>query len=107
MGELFKILDRLGGPGRLIVGGVGLATVAAVFYLVMSAGPASQAPLYTNLTAKQAGDIPAALAGAGISSSLGDNGSSVQVPTSKIAQARVAVAQAGLVANGEHQGWEL
>src|SRR4051794_11902905 len=107
MGDLFKILDRLGGTGRLIVGGVGLATVAAVFYLVMSAGPASQAPLYTNLTAKQAGDIQAALAGAGIASKLEDNGRSVTVPTSKIGDARVAVAQAGLVTGGEHQGWEL
>src|SRR4051794_12716999 len=107
MGELFKILDRLGGTGRLIVGGVGLATVAAVFYLVMSAGPSSQAPLYTNLTPKQAGDIQAALAGASVTSTLGDNGTSVSVPTAKIGAARVAVDQAGLVTNGEHQGWEL
>jgi flagellar M-ring protein FliF len=107
MGELFKILDRLGGTGRLVVAGVGLATVAAVFYLVMSAKPASDAPLYTNLTPKQAGQIQASLAGAGITSTLGASGTSVLVPSSKIADARVAVATDGLTTGGEHEGWDL
>jgi flagellar biosynthesis/type III secretory pathway M-ring protein FliF/YscJ len=68
MSELLKVLDRLGGTGRLLVGGVGALTVAIVFYLVMSAGPASLTPAFTNLTPKQAGQVEAALASAHITS---------------------------------------
>ena len=47
MSEALKVLDRLGGVGRLLVGGVALATIAIVFYLVTSAGPAAYAPAFT------------------------------------------------------------
>ena len=41
MGDFLKVIDRLGSVGRLVVGGIAVATIAAVFYLVTSAGPAS------------------------------------------------------------------
>src|SRR3954449_7606032 len=107
MSELLKVLDRLGGTGRLLVAGVGGLTIVVVFYLVTSAGPAAYAPAFTNLTPKQAGDVEAALASAHITSKLGDQGSTVLVPSSKIDDARIAIDKAGLRTGGDHQGLEL
>lgn len=50
MQDVLRVIDRLGSVGRLVVGGIAIATVAAVFYLVTSAGPASYVPAFTNLT---------------------------------------------------------
>src|SRR4051812_37602813 len=107
MSDILKVLDRMGGVGRLLVGGIAVATIAIVFYLVTSAGPAAYAPAFTNLTPKQAGDIEQTLAAAHITAKLGDAGSSVLVPSSKIDDARIAVDKAGLVTGGQHQGMEI
>ena len=93
-----------GGLGRLLVGGIGALTVAIVFYLVMSAGPASMTPAFTNLTPKQAGQVEAALAGAHITSKLGDAGTTVMVPGSKVDEARIAIANAKISLDGANQG---
>jgi flagellar M-ring protein FliF len=105
--DALKVFDRLGGVGRLLVGGIALVTIAVVFYLVSSAGPAAYAPAFTNLSPKQAGDVEAALTAAHIPSKLGDAGSSVMVPSSQIDAARIAIDKANIVTGGDHQGMEL
>src|SRR4051794_41959714 len=104
MSELLKVLDRLGGTGRLLVGGVGALTVAIVFYLVMSAGPASMAPAFTNLTPRQAGQVEAALASAHITSKLGDAGSTLVGARSKGGEARLPLADSQNNPHGGQQG---
>jgi flagellar M-ring protein FliF len=105
--DALKVFDRLGGVGRLLVGGIALVTIAVVFYLVSSAGPASYAPAFTNLSPKQAGDVEEALTAAHIPSKLGDAGSTVMVPSSQIDAARIAIDKANIVTGGDHQGMEL
>jgi flagellar M-ring protein FliF len=107
MNDVLRVIDRLGSIGRLVVAGIAIATVAAVFYLVTSAGPASYVPAFTNLTPREAGDVQAALASAKIPSKLGGTSDSVMVPSSQVNEARVAIDKSGLAVNGEHEGYQL
>ena len=97
MQDVLRVIDRLGSVGRLVVGGIAIATIAAVFYLVTSAGPASYVPAFTNLTPRQAGDVQAALASAKIPSKLGGTSDTVLVPSASVNDARVAIDKSGLV----------
>jgi flagellar M-ring protein FliF len=107
MNDVLRVIDRLGSVGRLVVGGIAIATVAVVFYLVTSAGPASYVPAFTNLTPRQAGDVQAALASAKIPSKLGGTSDTVLVPSAQVDQARVAIDKSGLAVNGEHEGYQI
>src|SRR6195952_838379 len=107
MQDVLRVIDRLGSVGRLVVGGIAAATIAAVFYLVPSAGPAAYVPAFTNLSPKQAGDVQATLASAKIPSKLGDLGDSVLVPGASVSAARVAIDKSGLAVNGKHDGYQL
>jgi flagellar M-ring protein FliF len=106
MQDVLRVIDRLGSVGRLVVGGIAIATIAAVFYLVTSAGPASYVPAFTNLTPRQAGDVQAALASAKIPSKLGGLSDSVLVPSASVNAARVAIDKSGLSVNGQHDGYQ-
>jgi flagellar M-ring protein FliF len=107
MQDVLRVIDRLGSVGRLVVGGIAIATVAAVFYLVTSAGPASYVPAFTNLTPRQAGNVQAALASAKIPSKLGGTSDTVLVPSASVNAAVVAIDKAGLAVNGQHDGYQL
>ena len=98
-------IDRLGTTSRLIVGAIALVTIGAIFYIVTSAGGAAYAPAFTNLDARSAGDLQSALAGAGISSKLADGGATVEVPSSKVNEARVAAGKAGV--GSSRSDWSL
>ncbi|MDX6570399.1 MAG: flagellar M-ring protein FliF [Gaiellales bacterium] len=107
MQDILRVIDRLGSVGRLVVGGIAIATVAAVFSLVTSAGPASYVPAFTNLTPRLAGSVKAAHASANIPSKLGGASDSVLVPSASVNAARVAVDKSGLAVNGQHDGYQL
>jgi flagellar M-ring protein FliF len=98
-------IDRLGTASRLIVGAIALVTVGVIIYIVMSAGSAAYTPAFTNLDARSAGDLQAALAGAGIPSKLADGGATVKVPSSKVNEARVAAGKAGV--GSSRADWSL
>src|SRR3954467_2516957 len=98
-------VDRLGTASRLIVGLIALATIGVIIYIVMSAGGAAYTPAFTNLDARAAGDLQAALAGAGIATKLDDGGATVLVPSSKVNEARVAAGKAGV--GGDRADWSL
>ena len=64
-------------------------------YLVMSAGPAAYVPAFTNLAPREAGEVQAALANVKIPSKLGAGGTSVEVPSSQVEAAAVAIGSSG------------
>jgi flagellar M-ring protein FliF len=107
MQDILRVIDRLGSVGRLVVGGIAIATVAAVFYLVTSAAPAAYVPAFTNLTPRQAGDVQSALAAAKIPSKLGGTSDTVLVPGAQVNAARVAIDKSGMSVNGQHDGYQL
>src|SRR3954454_4260710 len=98
-------VDRLGTASRLIAGLIALATIGVIIYIVMSAGGAAYTPAFTNLDARAAGDLQAALAGAGIATKLDDGGATVLVPSSKVNEARVAAGKAGV--GSSRADWSL
>ncbi len=95
MGALGTAIDRLGSTARIVVGLIALATVGVIIYIVMSAGGAAYTPAFTNLDARSAGDVQAALAGANIPSQLADGGRTVLVPSSQVDAALVAAGGTG------------
>jgi flagellar M-ring protein FliF len=103
MGVLGVAVDRLGSTARIVVGLIALATVGVIIYIVMSAGGAAYTPAFTNLDARGAGDVQAALAGANIPSQLADGGRTVLVPSSQVDAALVAAGGAG--AGSGNAGW--
>ena len=72
----------------------------------MSAGGAAYTPAFTNLDARSAGDLQAALAGAGIAAKLADGGTDAcWCRRSKVNEARVAAGKAGV--GGDRADWSL
>ncbi len=63
-------------------------------------------PLYSNLSAEDAGGLVPKLKEAGIDYRLGDNGSTILVPSARVAEARLAMAAQGLPKSGRI-GYEL
>ena len=63
-------------------------------------------PLYTNLSGEDAGALVAKLKETGVEYRLADNGTSILVPSEKVAEARIALAVAGLPKSGRI-GFEL
>jgi flagellar M-ring protein FliF len=63
-------------------------------------------PLYSNLSAEDAGGLVPKLKEAGVDYRLGDNGSTILVPSARVAEARLAMAAQGLPKSGRI-GYEL
>ncbi len=106
--QLLRSVDRLGSRGQLLVLGIALATLAAVFYIVTSAGGAAYTTAFTNLDPKSAGDAQAVLAGAGIDAKLAQGGTALSIPSSKVSEARIALAQSDVpLAGSDQAGLEL
>src|SRR5579859_6377756 len=90
-------ISKLTPKGWLAVGG---AAAVAIVFLVLVFQMAS-APSYTLLQAgidpAQTGKMTSALAAKGISYQIQNNGTAVAVQPSQVAQARIALASAGLL----------
>jgi flagellar M-ring protein FliF len=63
-------------------------------------------PLYTGLSAEDAGAVLSRLKESGVEYRLGENGSSVLVPSARVAELRLQLAAAGLPKSGR-MGFEL
>lgn len=88
-----------------------LAGVAASLLLVLLLGlgavtKSDFAPVYQNLSFATAGSVQATLVGAGFTVDVSEDGSSVLVPRSDLARARMALAESGIPIDGD-PGWEL
>ncbi|MGH9068802.1 MAG: flagellar basal-body MS-ring/collar protein FliF [Acidimicrobiales bacterium] len=110
--------SRLAGGWRRFAGGfttgqkaitaiavIGLIVAIIVFAKVASAP--TYAPLFTGLKAKDASAITAKLKTAGVPYHLAAGGSTIEVPTNKVNQERLAMAGAGLPQAGAGAGLSL
>jgi flagellar M-ring protein FliF len=95
------------GPLRLgAIAGVGLGVLGFVLWLVIRAGQPAMAPLYSDLEARDAAAIVAALERARIPHRLGAGGAQVLVAESEVPRARLLLARDGLPSGGG-VGWEI
>jgi flagellar M-ring protein FliF len=93
------------GPVKAVLAALALAAVAAAVALSMSSSDAWQYA-FTNLTAEDSSDAAAALKAAGVPFRLEAGGSALAVPATKVYDARLLLAAAGLPRGGG-VGFEL
>src|SRR3954471_2576667 len=94
---------------KAIVGAAALGVVLVAFLLLRLASAPSYTLLTSGLDPAQTGKITASLDEQGIGYELRSNGTALAVEKSSVAQARVALAGAGvsLTASGTDEGWKL
>jgi flagellar M-ring protein FliF len=101
-----KVLASLSIRQRITILTVAAAVVAAVFGLVRWRKEADFRPLFSNLSSEDASGILQKLKEGGVDYRLSENGSSVLVPSARLAELRLNLAAAGLPKNGRI-GYEL
>jgi len=93
--------------GRLILGAVALGTIVVLILLMRMASAPSYTTLMTGLDPAQTGKVTAALDTKGIGYELQNNGTALAVEKGKTAEARIALAGAGLSGTSAQPGYEL
>jgi flagellar M-ring protein FliF len=103
-----RLLSNLTPRGRLVLVGCAAALIALVFLGMQIAGRPSYALVSSGLDPAQTGKVTAALDAKGIAYELRNNGTALAVEKSQTAQARIALASAGLDGGSASQpGFEL
>jgi flagellar M-ring protein FliF len=104
---LRALLVNLTPRGRLMLGAVALGTLVALILLMRMASAPSYATLMTGLDPAQTGKVTAALDTKGIGYELQNNGTALAVEKGKTAEARIALAGAGMSGSTAQPGYEL
>src|SRR4051794_17297237 len=103
-----RLLTNLTPRGRIVLAGSALALIALVFLGMQIAGRPSYSLISSGLDPATTGKVTAALDAKGITYELRNNGTALAVEKSQTAQARIALAGAGLDGGSASQpGFEL
>src|SRR3954453_21111287 len=103
-----ELLANLTPRGRIVLGVSALALVALIFFGMQIAGRPSYALIDSGLDPAETGKVTAALDAKGITYEVRNNGTALAVEKSQTAQARIALAGAGLDSGSASQpGFEL
>lgn len=103
---LRALLANVTPRGRIVLGAVALGTIVVLILLMRMASAPSYTTLMTGLDPAQTGKVTAALDTKGIGWQLQNNGTAIAVDAGKTAQARIALATAGLPGTAQ-PGYEL
>jgi flagellar M-ring protein FliF len=103
---LRALLANVTPRGRIVLGAVALGTIVVLILLMRMASAPSYSTLLTGLDPAQTGKVTAALDTKGIGYELQNNGTALAVEKGKTAQARIALAGAGLPGTAQ-PGYEL
>jgi flagellar M-ring protein FliF len=104
---LAQLAKRLSPKGWAMLGGSAAVAVLFVFLLMQFASAPSYSTLMTGLDPAETGKMTTALSTAGIAYQLQNNGTALAVTSSQTAQARVALATAGLLGATAQPGFSL
>jgi flagellar M-ring protein FliF len=95
------------GPIRLaVIGGIGVALIAFVIFLLLRLGTPEMAVLYADLDAGDASKITARLDQLGVPYRLRNDGAEILVPTDSVPKTRITLAGEGLPSGGS-LGYEI
>lgn len=103
------LIDNLLSLGRqrlIILAGTAVTVVVALLLGLSTISRPDYAPIYSNLSVTSSSAIEATLTNAGFRVQVSEDGSSVSVPRSDGARARMALAETGVPIDGD-PGWEL
>ncbi len=106
MDRLLASLGSIGASRLLAALGVTGLVAAALFAIMFNVGNEEKSLLYSGLSAKDAAAVTQTLDTAKIKYEVSPDGSSIFVPRSKIAEARMDLAAEGLPGKGS-MGYEL
>ncbi len=106
-GQLRGLVGQLSLSQRIWIGAAAIGSIVLLVVFVSLAGQPSMEPVFTKLSANDAGSISAALRTAKIQFQVTDAGATILVPTDKVSDARVAAAQAGVGAGSSADGFSL
>lgn len=101
-----QLIDRIGGPRRLAIIGVGVVALVAILGVSRWATRPQLVPAYAGIPLESVGKMTDALTAAGVQFELGAGGTEIDVALTDLPRARVVLAQAGLPAQGR-PGMEL
>jgi len=104
---LRALLANVTPRGRLVLGAVALGTLVVLILLMRMASAPSYATLMTGLDPAQTGKATAALDTKGIGYELQNNGTALAVDKGRTAEARIALAGAGVSGASAQPGYEL
>jgi flagellar M-ring protein FliF len=105
--ERFLSILRSAGPAKLAAAFAVTALVGAALFMIMfRMGTEERALLYADLSAKDAAAVTEGLTTANVDFKLSPDGSSIFVPRSKVAEARMLLASEGLPGQGSI-GYEI
>lgn len=104
---LLELFDKVGGPRRAMILAVGFAAAIGVFGLARWLNAPEWVNSVSDVPIGDVGAITDRLAQEGIEYRLGSSGNAVQVQTTDVARARVALARAGILPSSDRPGWEL
>jgi flagellar M-ring protein FliF len=104
---LRALLANVTPRGRLVLGAVALGTLVVLILLMRMASAPSYTTLMTGLDPAQTGKATAALDTKGIGYELQNNGTALAVDKGATAQARIALASAGISGSSGQPGYEL
>jgi len=100
------LASRLTTRGWLVVGGGAVAGILFLYLFVHMVSAPSYTLLVSGVDPAQTGKMTSALSAHGVSYQLQNNGTAIAVQGNQTAEARVALAGAGLLGNSQ-PGWEL
>ncbi len=106
MQQFQKILRAIPVRQRWMIGTVALAIVAGLYFFSIWQHDRNFKPLYTGLAAEDAGAVVQKLRESSTEYRIIDNGATVQVPASRLAELRLEMASAGIPKTGRI-GFEL
>ena len=94
--SITSLLDRIGGPRRVLVGVVGIVAAGLIFAVAQWAGAPTWVPLLTNVPLENVTPITAKLEQAGVQTRLDRGGADIMIPVADLAKARVTLANGGM-----------
>jgi len=92
--------------GQLTIAGIGLLTIATFYFLFQFGSSASYSNLVSGADPARVGQMTKALDSAGVQYKLGNGGTAIDVRSSQLSEANVALASKGLT-SGNQPGMEL
>lgn len=101
------LLTSLSTRGKITVAASAVAFLAAAIMLFKLASAPSYTEIMAGIQPAQTGKVTAALDGAGVNYELRGNGTAIAVDSGQVAQARMALATAGVSGTAKQPGYEL
>lgn len=106
MDQLKRLFGNLSLKQQISLGAVALTVIIGLISFSRWNKERDFKPLYTNLAPEDAGQVVARMKETGVEYRLAENGSSILVPSSRIAELRLTLASAGLPKSGR-MGFEM